>query len=71
MEKKFIHIVIAILTFVILDIGIASVLKLGVDNYFGLNQRADVLLIGHSHLMLSIDKQKMENDLKIKKHIKS
>ena len=66
MEKKFIHIVIAILTFVILDIGIASVLKLGVDNYFGLNQRADVLLIGHSHLMLSIDKQKMENDLKIK-----
>lgn len=66
MRRKTINILIAIIIFIILDNIIASIMKHGIDNYFGLDQHSEVLLIGHSHLMLSVDKQKMEQDLGLK-----
>lgn len=66
MKKKLINLSIALLVFIMLDFGISTVLRSGIDNYFGLSQHADMLLIGHSHLMLSVDKQQMEQDLGIK-----
>lgn len=35
----------------------------GVKTYYGLNQHADLLLVGHSHLMLATDKTRLENEL--------
>lgn len=66
MKQKLINLCIALWAFVLLDYGISAVLRSGIDNYFGLNQHADMLLIGHSHLMLSVDKPQMAHDLGIK-----
>ncbi len=38
----------------------------GVNNYYGLNQDSEILLIGHSHLMLATDKERMERELGMK-----
>lgn len=38
----------------------------GVNNYYGLNQSSEILLIGHSHLMLATDKKRMEDELGMK-----
>ncbi len=41
-------------------------LKAGLGRYFGLNQNSEILLIGHSHLMLSTDKKALEDSLGLK-----
>lgn len=41
-------------------------MRRGVDEYFGLNQKSRILLIGHSHLMLAVDKQELEKELGVK-----
>lgn len=64
--KKINNIVFALVLFFAFDFGVEKVLRYGVDHYFGLNEYADMLLIGHSHLMLAVDKQKMEEELDIK-----
>lgn len=66
MKHKIINIIVAILAFVVMDNGIGCVLKHGINNYFGISQHADVLLIGHSHLMLSVDKLQIEKELGVK-----
>lgn len=38
----------------------------GVNNYYGLNQPSEILLIGHSHLMLATDKKRLEDQLGMK-----
>lgn len=38
----------------------------GINNYYGLNQTPDILLIGHSHLMLATDKNRLEKELGLK-----
>jgi len=48
----------------ILDWTIASTLRLGLDRYFGLNSPCRVLCIGHSHLVLGVDKMVLEEKLK-------
>lgn len=55
--------IIIIILFFACDFAIERFMKHGVDEMYGLNQYADVLLVGHSHLMLAVDKQQMENDL--------
>lgn len=62
--KKLVIIVLStILLFFILDNIINTVMMKGVNNYYGLNQDSEILLIGHSHLMLATDKKRMENEL--------
>lgn len=63
MTKKLTFLIIAVVLFFLCDFLIALWLKKGLDNYYGLNQNSEVLLIGHSHLMLSSDKNQMEKDL--------
>ncbi|MCQ2113711.1 MAG: SGNH/GDSL hydrolase family protein [Bacteroidaceae bacterium] len=65
MMKKVRNILLAILIFIGLDYGIEHVLFLGIQEKFGLNQHSQMLMIGHSHLMLATDKTKMEDALKI------
>lgn len=64
--KKNKGILLIIVLFFACDFVVERVMKHGVDEMYGLNQYADVLLIGHSHLMLATDKQQMERDLGMK-----
>lgn len=56
--------VFAVLIF-LLDRGIASLLRTGLDNFYGLNKRAGVLCVGHSQIMLGIDGARLEKGLGI------
>jgi hypothetical protein len=49
--------------FFIIDRGLSSLLKIGLDHYYGLDVPADILLIGHSHTELGIDKLILEREL--------
>ena len=64
--KKIKGFLLIIIIFFACDFVVERVMKHGVDEMYGLNQHADVLLIGHSHLMLATDKQQMEHDLGMK-----
>lgn len=57
-----IFIVIALLIFVICDNALNYCMMRGVNNYYGLNKSSELLLIGHSHLMLATDKERLENE---------
>ena len=61
--KVFIHIIIAVLCFFAIDNIIAYVMMKGVNKYYGLTQKSEILLIGHSHLMLAVDKVRLEKEL--------
>ncbi len=56
----------AVLLFILFQVGdflLFSVLKRGMDNYYGMNKNAEVLCVGHSHTVLGVDAEKMEKDL--------
>lgn len=53
----------AIMLFFVLDAVINSLMMHGVKNYYGLNGKPQILLVGHSHLMLATDKARMEREL--------
>lgn len=53
----------AIIIFFLIDIIMNYAMMRGVNNYYGLNQQSKVLIIGHSHLMLATDKERMEHEL--------
>ncbi len=49
-----------LLLFFILDRLLAVILLGGIERYYGLNRPANVLLVGHSHTVLGIDKVELE-----------
>lgn len=59
-----------IIAFLLADRGISRIINVGLNNYFGLNQHAGLLLIGHSHLMLAVDKETLAHGtgLKVSKY---
>lgn len=64
MELKVIkRILFAIVIFIVLDRAVGLFFNVGLNRYFGLEQHSEVLLIGHSHLMLSVDKQSFETGI--------
>jgi len=63
-KKKALRImVLFLISFFILDFFVGIVLKNGLEAYYGLNENVKIALVGHSHLMLGIDKVQMEQDL--------
>jgi len=64
MKRKIIaSIIISVIVFIIIDNIINDIMMKGINNYYGLEQHSEILLIGHSHLMLATDKVRMENEL--------
>ncbi len=63
MKRKLISAFIFILSFVCIDQFAGYILNKGLNNYFGLSQHSSILLIGHSHLMLAVDKVKLESGI--------
>lgn len=51
----------AIAIFFIADYIVNWSMMKGINNYYGLNQPSEILLIGHSHLMLATDKERLEH----------
>lgn len=59
--RKIISIILFITLFISLDRGVGWGINKGLDQYFGLDKNATVLFIGHSHLMLAVDKTGFEH----------
>lgn len=70
MNKRWWIPIAAIAAFFILDLVLDRAMIRGVNNFYGLNQNSDVLLVGHSHLMLATDKERLEKEtgLKVSKY---
>lgn len=62
-KKLLLVAVSAVVIFFTVDFIAYKAMMRGVDNYYGLNQPSKILLIGHSHLMLATDKERMEREL--------
>lgn len=60
-KKKLIYWVLELIVlFIFFDNIINWSMMKGINNYYGLNQPSEILLIGHSHLMLATDKERLE-----------
>jgi hypothetical protein len=64
-RKFLLRLLVFSLVFFLLDRGIAALLRRGLDRNFGLDKRASVLCIGHSHTMLGIDGEMLEQGLEV------
>lgn len=65
LKKFFIKLIIFLIILFSLDRGIAYFLNDGLYKYFGLSQNSEILLIGHSHTVLGLDKVLMEKELSL------
>ena len=65
MKKAFISIVAFLLTWLAFDWGVSKFFQIGLEKYYGLDQEADILIIGHSHMMKSCDKEKLMQSFQI------
>lgn len=63
--KFFIIILSFIISFVVLDYVVAKVLEYGLYRYYGLGTSGEIALVGHSHLMLGVDKTQLEQNLEV------
>lgn len=73
MNKYIIRFIIAIIVLFGLDYIIGLTLKTGLDKGMGLNEHSQILIVGHSHLMMGLDKDSLEKGLicKVTKHTRS
>jgi len=67
MSKKIVvSVILTVIAFFTVDNIVNYFMMKGIDNYYGLNADSEILLIGHSHLMLATDKERMEKELGMK-----
>ena len=61
-KRILIRIALAVVLLIAVDSVINIIMMRGVNHYYGLDQKPEILLIGHSHLMLATDKERLENE---------
>lgn len=61
-SKIILVLIASIILFIFCDNVINYYMMKGINNYYGLNKSPEILLIGHSHLMLATDKKKLEKE---------
>lgn len=66
MRRIILYLLLVVVGFFLADLAIEKVLLHGVNESYGLNQHSDMLIVGHSHIMLATDKVRMEKELGIK-----
>ncbi len=66
MKKRVVIIISIIAVLFGLDYLCDRILLHGVNEFYGLETHSDILLIGHSHLMLATDKERIEEELHLK-----
>lgn len=65
--KKIIqNLLISAVVFFALDFSLGEIATYGIKKFYGLNLHSEILLIGHSHLMLATNKEQMEQELGMK-----
>ena len=52
--------------FFFLDFIISAFLLRGLNKYYGLSEKSEIAFVGHSHLMLGIDKEMIEKEIGVK-----
>lgn len=65
LKRPALLVLVALATFFVVDRAADAVLRHGLDRYFGLNQPEAVLLVGHSHVVLGVDKVMLERRLRM------
>ena len=63
MRRRLLQILLFLLLLFALDRGTAALLLRGLERYFGLGSPAEVLLVGHSHMMQGIDAARLQTGL--------
>lgn len=63
MKKNISIFVLLIVAFFVADYVCDRMMLHGVNTFYGLNRHSKILLIGHSHLMLATDKERIEREL--------
>ncbi|MBQ3240667.1 MAG: hypothetical protein IJB00_05715 [Akkermansia sp.] len=66
MKQKIFRIIIFLSILVALDLLTSAFFLKGMERYYGLNQEADILIVGHSHMMKACNKDMLENGLGLK-----
>lgn len=66
MKQRILRCVVFLFILIALDWIISLFFQKGMERYYGLHQEADILIIGHSHLMKTCNKNKMEKGLGLK-----
>ena len=66
MKSRLIKIIVFLLILFTLDRSVSFVIKNGLEKYYGVGEDAEILLIGHSHMMKSCNKDTMEKELGMK-----
>ncbi|MGN0820638.1 MAG: hypothetical protein ACI4OX_02510 [Akkermansia sp.] len=51
MRRRLLQVLLFLLLLFVLDRSTAALLRVGLQRYFGLGMPAEVLLVGHSHMM--------------------
>lgn len=71
--NNYLRVIISILVFFIIDFSLGLILKHGLNLNMGLNEHAKVLIVGHSHLMMGLDRKSMQTELgcKVAKNTRS
>ena len=69
-RRNLLRVIGFLLLFIVLDLVLSVFLLKGIDRFYGLKSDADVLMLGHSHLMLAVDKVTLEEQsgLKVAKY---
>lgn len=65
-RKLIIRSVLAILLWLFLDAGLSQFLLIGLRRNYGLNQESEIIALGHSHLMMALDRKKIEQELGVR-----
>ncbi len=60
--RNFLRVLLFIVILFVFDLIISVALLKGIERFYGLRGDADVLMIGHSHLMLAVDKVTLEEE---------
>ena len=66
MKRYFLFFLAVLVAFATVDFVLERLMLHGVNEIYGLQQHSQILLVGHSHLMLATDKPRMEKGLGMK-----
>jgi hypothetical protein len=55
-----VRVIVFLIVFFLIDLIVSLFLLKGIERFYGLKGDADILMLGHSHLMLAVDKELLE-----------
>lgn len=66
MKRRILQLMTFMTILVALDWAVAAFFQKGLEHYYGLDQEADILIVGHSHMMKTCNKRMLEEGLGLK-----